>query len=438
MVATVLPLEGGRGRRGGKSSLKNPEFSAPLDNRAVGTETAFHHTMRTPPLAFQNGRIRQLTHRPVLAIAVAIAFYTTGCLSNEYVIPKTELARLSQLPPEQRGQRVEVVQDIGDRRGPALDPQAPPPPPGYGDPAYPQGQGYVDSGPNVGVGIMIDPLGFGPSHHRSYRSHAVPAPRAAPTRAAPGAPRSVGKKAIPSKGGGKSDELAALLVVMAVVVTLGAVVTEGARYDGYAAMYPEQPIYLKDAAGGQRVLPLAAITPADAAATVEAKVMDDEGWGMSHLGRRPLDRKGFAFKLELGSLASQSSGYDFNGMGFSPQFGYFPHQTLGLLAKSTLEWGTDSANNSLTRQSLAFELQFLPLSVWRLHFGGFAHVGNQWASDPQGKRSGLALGGGAMIELALTTRLAFAFRYDYSQANIGDAGHKWAPVSMIGGGLAIY
>jgi opacity protein-like surface antigen len=203
-------------------------------------------------------------------------------------------------------------------------------------------------------------------------------------------------------------------------------------------MYPEQPIYLKDAAGGQRVVPLAALTPADADTAIEAKVMDDEAWGLTRLDRRPLDRKGFAFKLELGALDSQSSRYAFSGTGFSPQFGYFPHHTLGILAKSTLEWGTDAANNSITRQSLAGELQFLPLSVWRLHFGGFGHVGNQWASDSQGKHTGLAVGGGAMIELALTTRLALNFRYDYTRAKVGNAGQEWAPVSMIGGGIAIY
>jgi hypothetical protein len=390
--------------------------------------------MRTPRSS-SGGQLRQLAHRPWLAFAVATAFYLTGCLSNEYVIPKTELARLSRLPPEQRGQRVAVVQGIGDRRGPALDPQAPPAPGYPAGPDYGQGA-YVDPGPQVGVGVMINPLAIGPGHHASYRAH--PAPRPVPTRAAPGAPRAVGQKPIPSKGGGKSDELAALLVVMAVVVTLGAVATEGARFDGYAAMYPEQPIHLRDAGGGERVLPLAALSPADVDATVEAKVMDDEAWGLTQLDRRPLDRKGFAFKLELGSLASQSSRYDFNGMGFSPQFGYFPHHTLGLLAKSTLEWGNGAANEEVTRQSLAFELQFLPLSVWRLHFGGFGHVGTQWVSDSGGKRSGLAMGGGAMIELALTTRLAFTLRYDYTQAKLGDAGNQWVPVSMIGGGIAIY
>jgi len=87
---------------------------------------------------------------------------------------------------------------------------------------------------------------------------------------------------------------------------------------------------------------------------------------------------------------------------------------------------------------LAAELQFLPLSIWRLHFGGFGHVGTQWASDSEGKRSGLALGGGALIELALTTRLALNFRYDYTSAKIGNAGQEWAPISMIGGGIAIY
>ena len=39
-----------------------------------------------------------------------------GCTSNEYVIPHEELARLAATPPPQRGARVRVVQDLGERR----------------------------------------------------------------------------------------------------------------------------------------------------------------------------------------------------------------------------------------------------------------------------------------------------------------------------------
>ena len=54
---------------------------------------------------------------------VTVAFFApvaTGCVSNEYVIPSDELGRLAQTPPGQRGERVHVVQGIGERRADAL------------------------------------------------------------------------------------------------------------------------------------------------------------------------------------------------------------------------------------------------------------------------------------------------------------------------------
>jgi len=55
---------------------------------------------------------RNLARRQVPALVAFAAFLSYacgGCLSNEYVIPKSELARLAQLPPEQRGQSVQIV-----------------------------------------------------------------------------------------------------------------------------------------------------------------------------------------------------------------------------------------------------------------------------------------------------------------------------------------
>ena len=97
----------------------------------------------------------------LVAFAAFLSFACGGCLSNEYVIPKTELARLAQLPPEQRGQNVQVVQEIGDRRADAIDTTQPPPQEnsqgqGYG----PQPEGYVEEGPeaHVGVAVIIAPF----------------------------------------------------------------------------------------------------------------------------------------------------------------------------------------------------------------------------------------------------------------------------------------
>jgi hypothetical protein len=375
-----------------------------------------------------------------------------GCLSNDYVIPKQELAQLVQLPPEQRGQRVQIVQAIGDRRAEAIDTTQPPPPPqqpyaqdqGYGA----QPEGYVEEGPNVGV-VIIAPLplpgppgpGFGPGVGHGPRGpvggtpgRAVPtAPRRPGTSGAGGGKLGGGK----TSGGGKND-LVALLIVVAVIAAVSMVATEGARYDGNVAMYPWQPVHLKDASGSEREVPLALLTPADVATAAQAVVMDDEGWGMMRLGRRPLDHKGFAFKMDLGGLYSSTSSLSGSGFGTNIQFGYFPHRTFGLLGTWAFAGGSDANGDSFYRNNLALEAQVFPVSVWRLHLGGFGHGGTQYANDAlSGTRQGAAFGGGLILELALTTRLALTARADYTSAHVAPGG-GWAGTQMFTAGVAIY
>ncbi|HEY5282793.1 MAG TPA: hypothetical protein VIM14_08385, partial [Polyangia bacterium] len=261
----------------------------------------------------------RLKRQQAVALVAFAAFTSSlcgGCLSNEYVIPKAELTRLVQLPPEQRGQRLQVVQELGDRRSEAIDTTQPPQP--SSPPEYGQGQGYEtppegyvegESESHLGVGILIVPgqiggptarggvRGPGPLAGPRGPTAALPS-RAAPSRR-PGVPASgIGN----GSGGGGKDELVALLIVVAVLATFGMVATEGARYDGSVAMYPWQPVHLKDDQGREREVPLAALSLSDVESARKAVVMDDEGWGLMRLGRKPLDRRGFAFKLDLGAL----------------------------------------------------------------------------------------------------------------------------------------
>ena len=389
----------------------------------------------------------------LVAFAAILSYACGGCLSNEYVIPKTELARLAQLPPEQRGQSVQMVQAIGDRRAEAIDTTQPPPPQEYaqGQGYGPPPEGYVEGGPeaHVGVGIIIAPFppvplgppllgpGMGP--------RAFPGPRgpvgAVPGRAAPVGPRRPGA---PSSGGSKigggnsKNDLAALIIAVALVATIGMVATEGARYDGSVAMYPWQPVHLKDASGQEREVPLAQITPADVATASQAVVMDDEGWGFMRLGRRSLDHQGFAFKMDLGALRSSSSSLSASGFGTNIQLGYFPHRTFGLLGAWAFSGGSDRNGDSYYRNNLALEAQVFPVNVWRLHLGGFGHGGVQYAHDALGgTRDGAAFGGGLILELALTTRLALTARADYTSAHVA-LGGGWAGTEMFTAGVAIY
>lgn len=412
-----------------------------LDKYRFGTETAFIRPMHTHRLRINPGLLHVLNNRPLLSLAVAGAFFLSGCLSHEYVIPKPELERLVQIPPEQRAQSFTAVQGIGERRSPAIDPNAPPPTysdpnsaQGY-DPNYPPPQGYADPGVHVGVGVMISPFPAGPHHHGHVRPAprvAPPAPRAAPIKSTPRAGTA------PSKGKGSSDEFAVLMVILVVMASIGMVATEGMRWDGTLGTYPEQPIHLTDAAGVERIIPLAALTKEDVAASTRATVMDDEGYGLLRGTRRPLDRKGVAFKVDAGGIQSQSSRYSFGGMAADLQLGYFPHHRIGILASAAFAGGDDSRMEHFSRHTLSGEVQLFPLSIWRAHVGAFGHIGNQWASDSTGSRSGLALGAGLLFELALTTRLALTFRADYTHAKIAEGTQAWANTTMFTGGIAIY
>ncbi len=412
------------------------------------------------PLPVSLPEITRRRRNPGVALTVFAAFLSYacgGCLSNEYVIPRTELARLAQLPPEQRGQHMNVVQELGDRRSEAIDTSAPTQTAPYaesypGDAYGPPPAGYVEDGPQVeaGVGIVIIPGPPIPTG-RGYAGRPMPGPRGpvgtvtgrvppTPPRR-PGGSNAGGMGNIGGKGGGGGNgkDLAVFLVVMAVLATVGLVATEGVRYDGGVAMYPWQSMHLKGADGQEREVPLAQISPLDVAATTKAVVMDDEGWGLMRLERRALDRRGFAFKMDLGSMVSSCSCLSADGVAATIQLGYFPHHRLGLLAGWSPAGGSDSDGKSFYRHNLAFEAQLFPLDLWRLHLGGFGHAGVQYASDASGgSRNGAAFGGGLILELSLTARLALTARADYTAARIDPAGQSWAGAAIFTAGVAVY
>ena len=408
--------------------------------------------MRSPAAFRPSTTVSQRRPVPALvAFAAFLSYACGGCLSNEYVIPQQELTRLAQLPPEQRGQSVQVVEAIGDRRSDAIDTtQQPPPapPPNYA-PGGPSPEGYVEGEAEpqvgVGVGVMIMPGPVFPSGRGpGFAGGAAPGPRGlsgprAPVAGGRAAPNAHPAKSAGHGGGGGKNDLAAFLIVVALLATIGMVATEGARYDGTVAMYPWQPIHLKDASGQEREVPLAQITPADAAAASKAVVMDDEGWGLMRLGRRPLDRKGFAFKMDLGMMHSScTSCLSADGFGVDVQVGYFPHSMVGLLGTWAFSGGSDSASKSYYRHNLAFEVQAFPVALYRLHLGGFGHAGIQYADDAiAGTRNGAAFGGGLLVEIDLTSRLALSLRGDYTSAHVSPTG-GWAGTEMFTAGVSIY
>src|SRR5664279_5338198 len=139
--------------------------------------------MRSPAAFQPSTTVSQRRPVPALvAFAAFLSYACGGCLSNEYIIPQQELTRLAQLPPEQRGQSVRVVEVIGDRRSDAIDTTQPPPaPPNYA-PGEPPPEGYVEGEAEpqvgVGVGVMIMPGPVFPAGRgRGFAGGADPGPR---------------------------------------------------------------------------------------------------------------------------------------------------------------------------------------------------------------------------------------------------------------------
>jgi hypothetical protein len=380
----------------------------------------------------------------VVVSATYLSLASVGCVSSAYVIPKPELQRLAALPPSQRGAAVHVIQRLGSREGDAIDnPDAVP------RPAYENEFADYDgrSGDDVGAADMmapwIGPGGFPmPLPYADRGRWRASGPRSRPHASSTGG----GGWNFPTGGGGGGggsggDGLLILVVVVvavAVMAAAGLAVTEGLRYDGLVQLHPRQPIHLKHPDGGDYLIPLADLTAVDVGASQEAVVMDDQAYGFRFDHRRPLDRKGLAFKVDFGSLSSLCACYSATGFASNIQFGYFPHHRVGLLGTLTLGAGTNSAGDLFQRHSANIEMQYFPLDWWRLHLGIFGHGGRQEARDELGARTGAAWGGGATLELALTTRLALTGRMDYTVARTAPNDQGWAGTSMVSAGLAIY
>jgi len=422
---------------------------------------------------------------------MTLAFFlpvASGCVSNEYVIPNDELMHQAQMPIVARGQRVRVLQGIGDRRAEPVAPSIPPPvdvqplpiaeteptPDAVGeiaDGADTNGDcdGDCDSDTNLQIDIgNSNASGDGPARRRMPTPHrATPARTSGgsnasggwhasggghgsggwhgPGRVAPTGGGHIGGHIVGGGGGGGGgggnggDALVLLAVVaiaIGVVVGIGLVSGEGVRFDGYVQMAPEQPIHIKDGYGQTREVALAALSPEDVQATVEAKVMDDEGYGIERLDRAPLDRTGGTFKLDSGETTFGLGPSSFYGPTATIQFGYFFTRELGLLMNVTLGGSADDQGMIVTRHTFSLELQALPLAKGRFHAGGYVDAGFALAGlTSNDVLSGPAGGGGVLVELDLTSRLALTLRGGANLAHLDDG---WSPAGTLALGVAVY
>ncbi len=386
---------------------------------------------------------------PVVA-ATLIAPLGLGCLSNEYRIPRDELRRLAQLPPETRGHRVRVVQELGNRRGDPVNAeqvvaaQAPPPITQEMPVAVDVIEPVVVLDMNIDVaspGVSSGPASrgrIGASTPQAARAVSAPPVRGRPASGGSAGGFNMGGCCGGGGGGGDADALVVLAVVVvgaAVIGTIALAASEGARFDGHAAVASDQPLHLKDSAGRETNVPLAFLSSEQAATTIEATVMDDEWAGLRRLDDAPLDRVGGAFRLELGTSAFQYGTTALVGPMAHIQAGGFVTRHVGIFLDLGLSGGSDCCVGTIVRHSLAIELDVMPVKWGPLHAGIFGKVGGTLAGGVGNRLTGTLGGAGVLIEFDLTSRMALILR---GGANTAHLDNGWSPAGTVTAGLAIY
>lgn len=305
-----------------------------------------------------------------------------GCAANSYRIPTGELERLAQTAPEQRGQKVRVIQEIGS--------------------------GTVTNntetvGPNTQI-IFVPQINIstGPRYTRGGGGGSV------------GGTKFGGAKL----GGGSGSDGKAAAIAVIVLAAIGLFVVagvEGSRFDGYAQLHPMHPVHLIGKDGGYTIMPLAWIDPEAAAWTDKAIVRPDQGpW--NQLERAPLWRTGPSLSMYAGTgFLSSADGTVAAGPAFTIQGGFYLNQHIGIMGDIMFGWRNNTENGVAFESRYMLELQAMPLQLGIVHAGGY--VGGGWAyryednvRDVVGNNGTEAYTAGAMLQLDINTRLALTAR----------------------------
>lgn len=336
-------------------------------------------------------------------VAVTLAGLLVGCAANSYTIPNSELQRLSQLPPEQRAQRVLVSQEITMTDVANAQPV--------------NGETDIVYVPD----IHIDATYAGGTHGGSAGGR--PSTLVDHRTGGGGGGHGGGLGGMHLSGGGSDGKAAAVAIVILAAVALFAVAgVEGSRFDGWVQLHPMMPVHLIGRDGSQAVMPLAWIDPQAAAWTEKAVIRPNEGpWRT--LERKPLTRGG-TYGVYGGYGTTKSIYGDVDaGPSFVIQGGYFPDQRVGILADIGFAWRDNRYNGTLFESRYMLEVQALPLVLGPLHAGGYIGGGlaYRWEDTPDGTVTGGGRGngndgstaylGGAELQLDLHTRIALTARF---------------------------
>ncbi len=349
--------------------------------------------------------------RNLLSLSIlGVALLSTACLSTSHRMSKGELQHLVTVAPEQRGDKVRVVQGIGSGDDP---PRA----------------DRVQSNTVVYVHVPIW-VGGQPHHHNYHGANNSGS-------GASGAGH-VGGKSSGKSGGysnvadGKADDATAWFI-LAAAAAVGLATTEGARYDGWVKVHPMHPVHLIGPYGEHTVVPLAHIDQRTADWAHHAVIRQEEGpWTL--LGRAPLNRQGFTYSLILGGGEIPVTDFDADpGFLGHIQFGYFITKEIGLQLDVGMGWTQDDNQQTIYTSRTSLEVQGFLAKAGPIHGGVFGQVGTSYRSDDgigTNDRSNL-FGGGGLLQLELTTRLAITGRVGVTNS-FGELANE------IGLGISIY
>ncbi|HEY1813853.1 MAG TPA: hypothetical protein VGG74_15985 [Kofleriaceae bacterium] len=340
--------------------------------------------------------------------AVLAGTLVMGCSTTTYQIPHAELMRLSQLPPQQRGDSVRVVQQLTDADlGPAQPVTA---------------ETQVVLFPQIFVvgGNRPRERAWGPgaNWNGNFGGGGVHGGVSGGGGGAHGGGGHGGGGNWNLGNDGKATAIVALVVAAVAVVVVGAI--EGSRYDGFVKLHPMHPLYLTGLDGSQVMMPLAALDPQSAAFTDRALIRSSDGpWRT--LGRAPLDRQGFTYALMFGTGSFASAdGSKKLGTASTIQLGYYITQQIGIVGSVYFGWRDNSEQQTLFESRYTLELQGYPVVVGPLHLGLYGGGGGAYRFEdgvPDGDSGGWAVMGGALGQLDINTRLAITARLGQTYAH---------------------
>ncbi len=418
-------------------------------------------------------------------LAFATVLVMSGCLSHTYKIADEDLERIVSAPPGQRGGAVRVVQEWSTASDPKDDPSydgrysrststyvyvggsyqrsrtyrpvcqrrncATP----AGGSAYraPSGGGVAQAGrPGGGAPVRAGAPGSGPVSAGPPGEGPVSAgPAGGGVESAPGVPRESGGSGagqsgagdVPSSSpnlgvGGDKDAIIALVAV-AVAFTVVLAATEGMRYDGWLDLSPNQTVYVVHHYGSVEKTTLAALEPSDLLA--RKVIISRHDGELVYLGRAPLDRQGFAWRMEGGGMQMPTpNGETPLGWAFMGQVGYFPLQQLGILF-SLWGGGGNEAGGEFVGVGYGLEVDVLPLQLWRVHGGVFGGAGYAYGAAEGGTLLSRSyhepyLQAGVLAEVDITTRLGLSLRGGAHWQRVG--GEFLPMMGLFSAGLTVY